>query len=277
MMVYDIYFNLEGSYSFYREELLNVYKERTIEDISDFYHQLLFYRILLDYHIIHKEGEGTINKYNLIFGEGIALKQVEQYQAMLYVAQTPFYNWIKPVLIRLHNEEVGNSETLLQWIKDIDNNLHKPLIALDAMTYDKGIDRYWFWRLDYYLWEKKDEYFSEEEDREIVDDYTFRANRSIEHLHPQHQTNNTEWSETDIHSFGNLAMISQSFNSEQSDNPVQVKFARIAEQASNHALQSIKMYRMYLDAKKNPEGWTQDVKNQHQEKMYDLLKQSFIR
>ena len=276
-MVYDIYFNLEGSYSFYREELLNVYKERTIEDISDFYHQLFFYRILLDYHIIHKEGEGTINKYNLISGEGIALKQVEQYQAMLYVAQTPFYNWIKPVLIRLHNEEVGNSETLLQWIKDIDNNLHKPLIALDAMTYDKGIDRYWFWRLDYYLWEKKDEYFSEEEDREIVDDYTFRANRSIEHLHPQHQTNNTEWSETDIHSFGNLAMISQSFNSEQSDNPVQVKFARIAEQASNHALQSIKMYRMYLDAKKNPEGWTQDVKNQHQEKMYDLLKQSFIR
>ena len=44
-----------------------------IEDISDFYHQLFFYRILLDYHIIHKEGEGTINKYNLIFGEGIAL------------------------------------------------------------------------------------------------------------------------------------------------------------------------------------------------------------
>ena len=66
-------------------------------------------------------------------------------------------------------------------------------------------------------------------------------------------------------------MISQSFNSEQSDDPVQVKFARIAEQASTRSLQSLKLFRMYLDAKKNPEGWTQEVKNQHQEEMYTLL------
>ena len=64
MMVYDIYHDLNGSYSFYREELLNVYKEHKIDDIPDFYHQLLFYRLLLDYYIIHKEGEGTVNKYN---------------------------------------------------------------------------------------------------------------------------------------------------------------------------------------------------------------------
>ena len=128
MMVYDIYHDLNGSYSFYREELLNVYKEHKIEDIPDFYHQLLFYRLLLDYYIIHKEGEGTVNKYTLTFGEGIARKQVEQYQSMLYVAQTPFYNWIKPVLIKLHNERVDSSETLLKWLKDIDDNeLHKEL------------------------------------------------------------------------------------------------------------------------------------------------------
>ena len=272
MMVYDIYYNLNGSYSFYREELLNVYKEHKIDDIPDFYHQLLFYRLLLDYYIIHKEGEGTVNKYTLTFGEGTARKQVEQYQSMLYVAQTPFYNWIKPILIKLHNERVDSSETLLKWLKDIDDNkLHKELKALDDMTYDKGIDRYWFWRLDYYLWERREEYFPDKADQEIVSTYTFHTNRSIEHLHPQHQTNNTEWSEADIHSFGNLAMISQSFNSEQSDDPVQVKFARIAEQASTHSLQSLKLFLMYLDAKKNPEGWTQEVKNQHQEEMYTLL------
>jgi len=275
MMVYDIYYDLNGSYSFYRKELLNVYKEHKIDDIQDFYEQLLYYRILLDYYIIHKEGEETVNKYNLIFGDGPARKQVAQYQSMLYVAQTPFYNWIKPVLIKIHDEEVGNCEVLLQWIKNIDNDVHKKPKNFDIMTYDKGIDRYWFWRLDYYLWEKRNEYFPEGKDLEIVNDYTFRANRSIEHLHPQHQSNNTKWSEADIHSFGNLAMISQSFNSEQSDDPVQVKFARIAEQASNHSLQSLKMYRMYLDAKKNPEGWTQDVKNRHQEIMYRLLEQSY--
>lgn len=277
MMVYDIYFEQNGSYSFYREELLNVYKEHKKEDIPNFYHQLLFYRILLDYYIIHKEREGTINKYNLILGEEPARKQVEQYQSMLYVAQIPFYSWMKKVLIKLHNEEVGNCETLLLWIKEIDDELHRKPESFDAMTYDKGIDRYWFWRLDYYLWERKEVYFPDKAEQDIIKDYTFRANRSIEHLHPQHQTNNTEWSEADIHSFGNLAMVSQSFNSEQSDDPVQVKFARIAEQANNHTLQSIKMYRMYLDAKNDPKGWTQEIKNKHQEEMYKLLELSYKR
>ena len=49
-------------------------------------------------------------------------------------------------------------------------------------------------------------------------------------------------------------MISQSFNSGQSDDPVTVQFARIKDQAANRALQSIKMYLMYNDADKNPKG-----------------------
>ena len=70
-------------------------------------------------------------------------------------------------------------------------------------------------------------------------------------------------------------MISQSFNSEQSDDPVTVKFARIKDQAANQALQSIKMYLMYNDADKNPNGWTKEVMLAHQAKMYELLKDSF--
>ena len=103
----------------------------------------------------------------------------------------------------------------------------------------------------------------------------FRANRSIEHLHPQHQVNNDEWTIQNVHTFGNLAMISQSFNSEQNDDPVTVKFARIKDQAANQALQSIKMYLMYNDADKNPNGWTKEVMLAHQAKMYELLKDSF--
>ena len=143
------------------------------------------------------------------------------------------------------------------------------------MTYDNGIDRYWFWRLDYYLWERKEELDLTEEEKQIIDEYVFRANRSIEHLHPQHQENNDVWDDEDIHSFGNLAMISQSFNSQQSDDPVSVKFARIEEQVHNHALQSIKMYLMYLDAKESPSGWNVNVKNAHQQKMFELLQQSY--
>lgn len=275
MMVIDLHLDLSGSYSFYRNELLKIYDLHSIPDKQKFYNQLLFYRLLLDYYIVYKEGDENANKYDIVFKRGSSAEALKQYQSMLYVSQTPFYNWLKPVLERLHNEPAQNTDNLLLWIKEIDNSLHTLPKDVSEMTYDKGIDRYWFWRLDYYLWERKEDYFDSEEDRQIVDEYVFRANRSIEHLHPQHQENNDVWNDDDIHSFGNLAMISQSFNSQQSDDPVTVKFARIMDQAHNHALQSIKMYLMYLDAEKSPSGWKVDIKNDHQAKMYELLVKSY--
>ena len=275
MMVIDIYLNLSGSYSFYRKELLKIYESHPIPDKQDFYNQLLFYRLLLDYYIVYKEGDENTNKYDIVFKEGASAEALKQYQSMLYVSQSPFYNWLKPVLERLHNETVRDTDELLLWIKEIDNSLHPLPRDVNEMTYDNGIDRYWFWRLDYYLWERKEDFFKTEEEKQIVEEYVFRANRSIEHLHPQHQENNDIWGDDDIHSFGNLAMISQSFNSQQSDDPVTVKFARIKDQAHNHTLQSIKMYLMYLDAEKSPLGWKVDIKNKHQDKMYDLLKKSY--
>lgn len=243
MMVIDIYLNLSGSYSFYRKELLKIYEAHPIPDKQDFYNQLLFYRLLLDYYIVYKEGDENTNKYDIVFKEGASAEALKQYQSMLYVSQSPFYNWLKPVLERLHNETVRDTDELLLWIKEIDNSLHPLPRDVNEMTYDKGIDRYWFWRLDYYLWERKEDYFKTEEEKQIVEEYVFRANRSIEHLHPQHQENNDIWGDDDIHSFGNLAMISQSFNSQQSDDPVTVKFARIKDQAHNHTLQSISNFR----------------------------------
>lgn len=275
MMVIDIYLNLSGSYSFYRKELLKIYESHPIPDKQDFYNQLLFYRLLLDYYIVYKEGDENTNKYDIVFKEGASAEALKQYQSMLYVSQSPFYNWLKPVLERLHNETVRDTDELLLWIKEIDNSLHPLPRDVNEMTYDNSIDRYWFWRLDYYLWERKEDYFKTEEEKQIVEEYVFRANRSIEHLHPQHQENNDIWGDGDIHSFGNLAMISESFNSQQSDDPVTVKFARIKDQAHNHTLQSIKMYLMYLDAEKSPLGWKVDIKNKHQDKMYDLLKKSY--
>lgn len=274
MMVIDIYLNLSGSYSFYRNELLKVYRSHPISDKQDFYNHLLFYRLLLDYYIVYKEGSETANKYDIVFKDGSSAEALKQYQSMLYVSQTPFYNWLKPILERLYIEPVSDTKTLLSWIKEIDNSLH-PLPTINEMSYNKGIDRYWFWRLDYYLWERKEVYFESKDDIQIVDEYVFRSNRSIEHLHPQHQEKNSAWDDEDVQSFGNLAMISQSFNSQQSDDPVTVKFARIMDQAHNHAIQSIKMYRMYLDAEKSPSGWRVDVKNNHQTQMYELLVKSF--
>lgn len=213
---------------------------------------------------------------NIVFKSGTSTEALKQYQSMLYVSQTPFYNWLKPTLKSLHSEPVKDTNDLLLRIKEIDNSLRTLPENVEEMTYDNGIDRYWFWRLDYYLWERKEDYFTKEEDQQIVDEYVFRANRSIEHLHPQHPENNEGWEDKDIHSFGNLAMISQSFNSQQSNDPVTVKFARIMDQAHNHALQSIKMYLMYIEAEKSPSGWNIDIKNKHQNNMYELLVKSFL-
>ena len=196
---------------------------------------------------------------------------------MLYVSQTPIYEWLKPLLVNLMQNQPAGYSIILQWLKDTDDAYRKLPGNVEEMSYKNGVDRYWFWRLDYYLWENRVKYFIKEEDREIVDEYVFRANRSIEHLHPQHQEHNSEWDESDVHTFGNLAMISQSFNSEQSDDPVTVKFARILDHANNHSLQSIKMYKMYLEAEKSPGGWTVEKMHKHQLEMYELLKSSYIR
>ena len=109
----------------------------------------------------------------------------------------------------------------------------------------------------------------------IVEDYVFKANRSIEHVHPQNQDHNSEWGEDAVNSFGNLALISQSFNSQQSNDSVTVKFARIADQADNSKLESIKMYRIYLDANGTAAGWNEEASRKHQEAMYDVLKKSY--
>ena len=279
MMVLDLYLDLSGEYSFYRQELLKAFdsKMKLIENRADFYNQLLFYRLLLDYYVIYKEGDETEDEYNILFKKGSSAEKIKQYQSMFYVSQTPFYIWLKYILKKLHEKSVTNTEELLSLTKERDNEIHPvdKLPDMAEMSYNKKIDRYWFWRLDYYLWERKEDFFDDEDSIQIVDEYVFRMNRSIEHLHPQHQDNNEVWDDVNIHSFGNLAMISQSFNSQQSDDPVTVKFARIKDQAHNHALQSLKLYHMYLLAGKNPNGWTIDVKNKHQEKMYKLLKESY--
>lgn len=277
MMILDIHQNLNGSYSFYRTDLLSAFANNPLTDVHSFYKTMLFYRLLFDYYIITKSESPIGNKYELIarMGNDFEVDCVRQYQSMLYVSGTAYYKWLKPLLILLASKPIQGANNLLNMIKNIDNSIRKFPSSIESLAYDNGPDRYWFWRLDYYLWEKKEQFFDNAKEQEIVRDYVFRANRSLEHLHPKHQDNNVEWPKNKVHSFGNLAMISQSFNSQQSDDPVTVKFARISDQAHNHALQSIKLYRMYLDAKGNPDGWTIQKMESHQKIMFELLAKTF--
>lgn len=250
-----------------------------------FYRNLLLYRCLLDYFIIRIQKEEFRNAYRLEFNfledkeydDNIVgdRKKLIQYQSMLYVS-TSYYIWLKPILSWLRSDDVDiktiQPKDLLNYCKKIDNERNK-LPNVKDLVYG-SVDRYWFWRLDYYLWER--EANKTEGRRNAIMRYTFRENRSIEHLHPQNQNEQSQqWTEESINSFGNLAMISSSFNSSQSNDPVGIKFARIKEQEERNSLESLKLYEMFLKAKGNKDGWTEQLAKEHEKEMQTMLNESY--
>lgn len=292
LVVLDIYKNIGGDWTFYKvDKLTELFKKHLCkEDVPDFYALMLKLRIALDCYVIRRKIDGQDSRYSLVYRKSdkpVMHDCLKQYEAMLFVS-TPYYKWIPELLAFLIDKDNDKScEAILYHLKLWDNSQHSHPVDDNQLAYET-VDRYWFWRLDYYLWEQeilpkdKENLDDEAEDnlfpkeyRQAVLEYVFRANRSIEHLHPQNQSNNDEWLRADIDSFGNLAMISQSFNSQQSNEDVHVKFSRIESHARNKALQSIKLLLMYLDSRGNADGWTPDTARKHGKKMIDILNSSF--
>lgn len=289
LLTLDIYKNLDGGWSFYKVDKLNDrFKEYLPpREVPGFYDLMLKLRVALDLYVIRRRIDGQDSEYNLLYrsaGKKIDDDCLEQYEAMLSVS-TPYYKWLRVLLEHVLDPQADKtSGGILEALKNWDNQEHPCPVTAANLTYGT-VDRYWFWRLDYYLWEQvarpedTEEYAETghliQPYRQAVLDYTFRADRSIEHLHPQNEANNTSWDREDIDSFGNLAMISQSFNSQQSNDNVHVKFARIESQAKSKTLQSIKLLRMYISVKGNPDGWTSEAAKQHEEEMLKVLSDSY--
>jgi len=269
------------------------------ENIIQFYCNLVLYRLIFDLYIIRISRSAEGNNYSLLYeddkkfnptkereSEGIScINCLKQYQSMLYVSETETKHWIEPLLWSIKEKGIDNIDSafLLKDLKQIDNKYHKcPNLQeknsiVESLNYG-SVSRYIFWRLDYYLWERRSEFFNNEESgvRENVSRFIFRRNApSIEHLHPQNETYNDAWGDKDINRFGNLALISQSMNSEQSNDYVGVKFARVKRREETKNIESLKLYRMYLDANKNESGWTLKTMYEHEKSMISLLKESY--
>lgn len=264
------------------DKLLSRFQEYKPSNIKLFYNNLLMYRLLLDFYVdrVRYDVQGAGHHY-LLFNDGNEENhhhhRLRQYEAMLHVSTHNSYKWLKPFLTYIikGRAQVTSAE-LLQALKKIDNKNHPFVHSIEDLSYGK-VDRYWFWRLDYYLWENHSDVFKENVNKDAIYNYEFRANRSIEHLHPQNESQNKAWDESkyDLNGFGNLAMISQSFNSTQSNDPVEVKFARIKDQAAMGNLQSLKLYYMYLSAGKTGEGWTEEKAKASGECMFGILANSY--
>ena len=255
------------------------------EEIADFYHELFMYRLLLDMYIVRLKYNSSSNSHTLIFKHQDEYEKEEharlrQYQAMLDVSTEP-HIWVLPLLkyLKSLDHEPTQMEVLkFLMIQDMHRSGHNECPQINCLNYGSK-PRYWLWRLDYALWEKlilegKSSFPYENLETEAIRQYEFRNNRSIEHLHPQNEDNNDTWPWEDVNSFGNLAMISSGFNSQQSNLPVHVKFANLEVQIGNKNLQSIKLYFMYLKAKKSEAEWTAKAKDEHAEEMLEILKES---
>ncbi len=262
--------------------------EKDRDDCKRFFLNLLKYRLIYDCYIIrvaNVDGEDYDIEFSSVDdGKTNDIKVLKKFQSMLYAgsASKTFYRWVAPILNEVESKKANVSpDGLFQYLLKIDSEIRKSegyLIPLDnkRLRYDEDVSLYWFRRLDFILWKKividKDFRTSLSVDVDVVDSMKFRrGGRSIEHLHPRNQDNNQQWKESNIHEFGNLALVTGSFNSEQSNDNLDVKFGRIKQQVDSYQLQSIKMYLMYLEAECDGAKWTEDAMFRHQDSMIDVL------
>ena len=277
----DLTFDLNGKDSFYqKDKLIERFEKQNIINIETFYNNLLFFRLLLDYYVVRRDISNNQSRFTIIFRDNNHEDRecLRQYLSMLTVS-TEFYQWLIPYTkqLLLLPDDWQDASFILDKLKEDDNKRRCKDGYPQKLRTEKypNIDRYWFWRLDYYLWENRSKWFSVD-DKRIVEEYVFRTNRSIEHLHPQDESYNEVWNPETTNGFGNLAMISQSFNSLQSNDNIRVKFARIQEQLDNKSLQSLKMLLMFRRANEDHSKWSETLAQENLEQMCDLLEKTSI-
>ncbi len=275
-----------------RSKLEVRFRDLPQDRIPVFYKNLFVCRLILDRFVIRIAKEGQRNRYMLNMGKSETDKEVSrlrQYQSMLY-AGGEMHLWLTPLVewIMARFEQSGAAPApgeLFAEIRNIDDSIPSHgCPAVGMLRYHESASVYFFQRLDYLLWERYavqgDKSLSEEY-RDLVKEFTFSSNRSVEHLHPQDESRNEVWPDAyggiaePIHTLGNLALISAGFNSEQRHDNENLKRARIKEQIDRRQLQSIKLLVMYDLALKNGDCWSVDIALEHGREMMALLKSSY--
>lgn len=247
-------------------------------EVETFFNNLLKYRILFDNFIIRiTQSEQTDNSYFINFNDENAQpeisKQIIQYQSMLYVS-TSSHLWLTKIFEYLEekpSEVLANN--FITKIKEYDNERWIGKLDNSKLKYG-SIDRYWFWRLDYYLWEKREALY-DERSYEIASKYLFKANRSIEHIAPQTpQTNSAvDLDKITLNRFGNLAMISSGQNSSLQNESFEIKRAHVKsfiDKHKNGSIESLKMLNIY-----NYDTWNIEKIEKHEDEMITILQNSF--
>lgn len=131
---------------------------------------------------------------------------------------------------------------------------------LDLSRLDNGtsVENFVFNYLDYLLWKQGNN-----------NSYKFSFNSSIEHHYPQNPPQNQpKLNDSDLHSFGNLSIMSSSKNSRFTNNMPEAKQNNFNLEKDSD---SLKMQIMFSITKKK--GWKEDQIREHRKEMINLLLQ----
>ena len=251
------------------------------ECLKEFFEHLLHCRVAMDVCFVRSLEYGYSLDMNLP-EDNKELKELMMFESFLYVSSTnlTYYRWFGCLMTYvLNNQRIPKAKELFLELKKQTDSLNK-LPEYSKLNFGEEI-RYWFWRLDFYIWQHRYELFETEEDAaylDIVENYVFIRNRSIEHIAPQHPKTESklQWSESEVdekllNSFGNLVMISQSLNSALSNSSYEEKKAHVESyfNSINGTIESLKLLMVYKDFST---CWSKDNIPLHGEKMYSFLK-----
>lgn len=283
-------------------KLHDTFKNCLEEDMVEaFFNNLLLYRLILDYFMVRlSDNDEDPYPFNLYYDNNDRKKEIIQYETMLYAASSPmtYYYWIAPFLVWI-GQQIKDEDTLyinqkeiLKTLETLDKYWHPDLCngksddeVAKQLRYG-NIDRYYFWRIDYYLWKNRDNIFKKPNEKDLASSYIFRRNRSIEHIAPQHHAKNKtgfNWKELAEEepdkakykdSIGNLCMISSGQNSSLKDAAFEEKRGHI-ESFLNDSIkgyvESLKMLYVYSRYKE----WTLDNIKAHEEESIKWLRESY--
>lgn len=250
-------------------------------DIQEFMEMLVKARLALDICFVRPTEYG----YSLDMAldeDNEDLKKLMMLESMLYVSSSNYTNhrWFNWLMDQVENG-IPNVNDMYKSLKSFINNTFS-LPPYEALNYT-GDNRFWFWKLDFYIWENRSTLFNKDsQEMGIVENYIFKRNRSIEHIAPQTPQSNSrmKWENTPDDdtlrdSFGNLVMISQGLNSTLSNESYEVKTAHVQSYCNGAKSGSIESLKLLIVHKDYPNGWTKESIREHGKKMYKYLQDSF--
>lgn len=252
------------------------------EEIKDFMERLVKARLALDICFIRPTEYGFSLDMNLSEDDD-KLKNLLMFQSMLYVSSSNYtnYRWFNWLMDVIDKSGIPEVDTLYKSMKKMADK-EFPLPSYENLTYKKGDNRYWFWRLDFYIWQHRKELFKKDSpELTIAENYIFKRNRSIEHIAPQTPQSNSrmKWDDSEEDkklrdSFGNLVMISQGLNSSLSNESYEVKTAHVKSFCNGSKSGSIESLKLLVAHNNYPNEWNKESINKHGEDMYKWLEES---